>query len=105
MINFSEVIIGKKVFFRGPTSRKPYKVEIVGVHNLFLSTMDRSVRYSELTDEELENMNTELITDANLRVRFTNGDEDVISIRFLFHSWDQAARIGPIRPPRVMWAR
>ena len=101
MISFSETIIGKNVFFRGPTSRKPYKVKIVGVDSVFLPAIDRSVRYAELA----KGVDPKQVADANLKVEFTNGKEDVVSIRFLFHSWDQAVGDRPIRPPAVIRVR
>lgn len=68
-----ELKIGQKVFFRMRRNRKPYQVIVV-------------------SDPDEVN---------NVKVRFTNGGEEWVRSAFLYPTWDEAAGIAPIRPPRV----
>ncbi len=101
MITFSKAIealeMRKGLFFRGPQSRKPYKVTVFEIKEVFM----KARRYCrELSSEKLKTINPLDVEGANIAIVFTNGDTEVVSICFLFTSWKDAAEVSPIRDPR-----
>lgn len=76
---------GGQMFFRGLKSRKPYKVALLGIANHFPARIDSIFSAS---------------AGANVKVIFSNGDTEVVSSHYLYKSWDDAARVVPVRPAR-----
>ena len=101
MITFSEVLAALEkrdgLFFRGPQSWKPYKVTIYQIKDVKMKAY-RCLR--EPTAEKLKSINPQEVEDVNVSVAFSTGDIEVVSIRFLFTSWKEAAEIRPISLPK-----
>ncbi len=101
MINFGKVLEalekGKGLFFRGQKSRKPYKVNVAEIFCIFPK---RGKFQTFPSPEYLKRLDPQDVEDADVRIVFTNGEMEVVRIRFLFTSWKDAAEIRPIRNPR-----
>lgn len=123
------VRVGNTLFFRGPKSRKPYKVEVTVLIEVFtrseLEYLDPntfadirplgSCQVPGIPGEDglahgwsydlgkglpWADIKPDDILDGNVLVKFTNKDEEIVSIRYLYHTWKEAEAIAPIRPPR-----
>ena len=101
MITFREVLeameSGGSLFFRGPRSRKPYKVTVFEIERIFMKA-HRHCR--KPTVETLKKINPQDIEDVNVVIVFTNGDTEVVSLCYLFMLWKDAAEVRPIRQPK-----
>jgi len=101
MITFGEVLQAletqKSLFFRGPQSRKPYKVKVSEIMDIFPKHDKQKRRPSPGYVKQLDSQE---VADANVRIVFTNGEVDASCLRFLFASWDKAAEDKPIRQPQ-----
>lgn len=73
MMKTIELSIGMKVFFRGTKSRKPYLVTIVS---------------------NPDNWN-------RVEICFSNGNTAEAELYELFSTWEEAAKVAPIRPVEI----
>ena len=73
----------RQLFFRHTSSRKPYKV-------IPLVIVNRFKQYAVLTTPG-----------ANVRVAFSNGEEEIVSSHFLYKTWQEAEQVAPARAMKI----
>jgi hypothetical protein len=76
------------IFYRGPKSRKPYKVRFIKIDKLIFS-----------------NSSPDTIAECIVEVEFSSMKKDLVSSLYLFSTWGEAEKIMPVHDKRLQGPR
>lgn len=88
------------LFYRGPTSRKPYKVRFVRIVTPLTANEVR-----QLDDQAFPEAAADEIVDYNVEIEFSSLKCEVVRSSFVFNSWEIAEHVAPLREKVVRGER